>query len=126
MSLRAKNVLALFIGIALFFYSCDTTSDLGLDELNLNAANLDTFVEDLSVEPKMFFLDSVNTSNRGQLLVGRTVDPNFGEIECTSYTRLSPPFYSDSVSSISLDDQYVSCRAVLVRDGYRRPICQAF
>jgi hypothetical protein len=114
----APSILLLIALTALIFCACDSSTEIGKDELDINRAGLETFVEDIDVGVKLYFDDSVSTTNRGQFLIGKTNDPNFGPITCKSFSRLSPTSYTDSLTGILPGDVYLSGRIVLVPDGY--------
>jgi hypothetical protein len=123
MNWLVKNLSAplstLFLALtALIFLSCETSTEIGKDEFDINRAGLETFVEDIAVDPQMFFLDTVSTMNRAQYLVGRAVDRNFGQISCATYAQMSPPNYADTITGFERGDTYVSARLVLIPDGY--------
>lgn len=65
----------------------DTGNDF--TDSNIRFINIDTF----KVEMSTFKFDSLETSLGSRLLVGRYVDPVFGEVKSTAYVKLMPETY---------------------------------
>ncbi|MDN4165717.1 DUF4270 family protein [Cytophagales bacterium LB-30] len=77
----------LVIVSALFTFSCEDPSELGANLQNLQ--NLEVQYAEIPLEGMQMRIDSMNTTNRGFLAVGRVNDPVFGSIMAESYTNLA-------------------------------------
>lgn len=72
---------------ALFIFSCEDPTELGANLQNLQ--NLEVRYAEIPLEGMQMRIDSMNTTNRGFLAVGRVNDPVFGSIMAESYTNLA-------------------------------------
>jgi len=86
MSLLGRKVLLPAL-VAAFFLSCEDPGEIGITESLPNPFEV-TFV-DLPLNPKVAFMDSVNSTNSSSLLFGRYQDANFGVISATAYMELA-------------------------------------
>lgn len=88
MNLLDKNWLGLLIIAAIAFFSCEDSSDIGLN-LDPDGIRLDVLYAELPLEATNVSIDSIRTSGDTRLLIGRDVDPVFGEINSSAICRLS-------------------------------------
>ncbi len=88
MSLWVKK-FGLISGLALLFYACEDSGDIGL-ELNPERASLVTRYAEIPVKTSVVQVDSLNTTNTYTGLVGSYSDTNLGDIEATFYSRILP------------------------------------
>ncbi|WP_157558763.1 DUF4270 family protein [Microscilla marina] len=95
---RRANLLLL---ITIFFISCESPKNIGLDHPNPNGSIGVFFEDSFDLQPKTVLLDSMPTSGSHIVLVGEHSDPVFGDIKANAFMDLSPSFLVDS-SKITL------------------------
>lgn len=69
-----------------FLFACEEPNEIG-DVLNPGENKIDVLYKELTLPARTVFIDSVRTDNSSRLLVGKFIDPVFGETTATSYAR---------------------------------------
>ena len=92
--------MGLFSLIALLFFSCEESNEIGL-ELDPNQDNIQTITDVIPLTASTLLLDSVQTSSTGRLLVGSVQDPVFGPTSTTSFTELRPDILNPTLDSLT-------------------------
>ncbi|QNK63666.1 DUF4270 family protein [Pedobacter sp. PAMC26386] len=77
-----------FCTTALLLTSCKKGQNIGLE--NQDELYVET-VDTVKVKASTYLLDSLPTSNTGVILLGQTVDQNFGKLFASSYLQMIPP-----------------------------------
>ena len=84
-----KFLSRILIITSFFYYSCDETSEVGIDELlSGQKEKIKTHYVEIPLEVSNVYFDSVRTDD-GDLYFGKKNDPVFGDIEaiaCLLYT----------------------------------------
>ena len=88
MNLLDKIWFGLLTIVALTIFSCEDSSDIGLD-LDSDGVRVKVLYTELPLEAKNVSIDSIITSDDSRLLLGKNVDPTFGTIRSTLYSQLS-------------------------------------
>jgi Domain of unknown function (DUF4270) len=108
-----KNTFAVLSVLALL-YSCDNTesfsSDADLIQSDVHIIDVDSF----DMKMTTYRYDSI-VSEGDRLLVGRYIDPNFGEVKASSYIEFSPTTYYYTIDDEAVFDSIV---LNLRYDGY--------
>ena len=82
-----KFLTRLSIIFSFFLYSCDESSEIGIDELlNEQKEKVKVHYVEIPLGVKNIYYDSVRTDD-GELYFGKFLDPVFGEIRSLGYTQ---------------------------------------
>ena len=82
-----KFLTRLLIYSSFIFYSCNETSEIGIDELLVNQKEkIKVHYTEIPLEVSNVYFDSVRTDD-GDLYFGRNNDPVFGDIEAIGYSQ---------------------------------------
>lgn len=82
-----KFLARLLIYSSFIFYSCNETSEVGIDELLINQkGKIKVHYAEIPLEVSNVYFDSVRTDD-GDLYFGRNIDPVFGNIEAIGYSQ---------------------------------------
>jgi hypothetical protein len=113
MNLRARILGPIFLS-AIFFFSCENDfNKLGLDK----DGRLGTRFVELEVPASVVWMDSVNTTGIGRLLVGKYSDEAFGDVFAQSYSHLIPSVFRPSFL-FAIESVYDSITLELRADYY--------
>ena len=84
-----KFLSRILIITSFFYYSCDETSEVGIDELlSGQKEKIKTHYVEIPLEVSNVYFDSVRTDD-GDLYFGKKNDPVFGDIEAIAYSQFS-------------------------------------
>ena len=82
-----KFLTRLLIFTSFIFYSCNETSEVGIDELLINQKEkIKVHYVEIPLETSNIYFDSVRTDD-GDLYFGRNNDPVFGDLEAIAYSQ---------------------------------------
>ena len=82
-----KFLTRLLIYTSFIFYSCNETSEVGIDELLISQKDkIKVHYAEIPLEVSNVYFDSVRTDD-GDLYFGRNNDPVFGDIEAIGYSQ---------------------------------------
>jgi len=106
----------LFIGFISVGCSNDEESTYQAGEEFIDGGNRVIYIDTLSVEASTIVLDSIETNNTGQILVGKILEQELGSVEVSSYLNFQPNnIYSNDVSEDYVFDSLIF---VLNYSGY--------
>ena len=84
-----KFLSRILILTSFFYYSCDETSEVGIDELlSGQKEKIKTHYVEIPLEVSNVYFDSVRTDD-GDLYFGKKNDPVFGNIEAIAYSQFT-------------------------------------
>ncbi|MEL0009243.1 MAG: hypothetical protein VW741_05170 [Flammeovirgaceae bacterium] len=92
-----KFLTRLLIYSSFIFYSCNETSEVGIDEILINQKEkIKVHYAEIPLETSNVYFDSVRTDD-GDLYFGRMNDPTFGDLEATGYFQI---IYQEGVDAL--------------------------
>jgi len=102
---QGRGKLGLIIALALFMFSCEEPSEIGL-ELDPDKNKVGLFYKEITIPAVTINTDSLETDFSDRILSGVYRDDNFGEVICTGISQvrqgLSVPNFPDSAIFDSL------------------------